>query len=59
MYINDDADAAAIVQTTVGALKECSRHIGKVGVSFNSNQISEMEDAIRQLIARINLKKEL
>lgn len=59
MYIHDDLDGDALAREIVSAMKECARHIGKIGPTFRKEQIDEMDAALKLLQNSLDLRKRL
>jgi hypothetical protein len=57
LIIDDDSTMETVVQETVAALKEITRHIGKADRWMTVEQIKEVEDAIRLLQGALDFKK--
>lgn len=57
MYIHDDADMVEVVQTTVSALKESARHVGKADRSITETQVLEIRKAIAELENALRFKQ--
>lgn len=57
MAIHDDDDMGTIVKATVDALKEGAFHIGKADRGISSDQIAEVEAAVKSLQSILDLKK--
>jgi IS30 family transposase len=57
LVIHDDASAAEVVAQTVSALKEATRHIGKVDRGYELAQIDEIEAALSALQNALRIKK--
>jgi hypothetical protein len=57
MYRHDDADMAAVVAMTAKAVLEGARHIGNTDRGITTEQIGQLETAIKELQRAIELKK--
>lgn len=57
MYLHDDADIATVVTATAKAILEGARHIGKADRSITTEQIGQLETAVKELQRAIEMKK--
>ncbi len=59
MAIHDDALPEEAVRQTVAALNDSAHQLGKVDRSLSPEQIEEVEEAIKRLQSRLDLKRRL
>ena len=57
MYLHDDADIATVAAMTAKAVLEGARHIGKADRGLTTEQIGQLETAIKELQRAIELNK--
>jgi hypothetical protein len=56
MHLDEDADAETITKELVKALRRGAHLVGKIGPSFTTDQLTELNGAARQLQNMIDLK---
>ena len=57
MYVHNDTDMATVVTTTVKAIMEGARRLGKAERGITAEQIGQLQTAIRELQRVIETKR--